>query len=209
MSKITLLYGTGNPAKLSAMRHSLDGTGIEILGLSEMSSAPPVVDESGKSPLENARIKALTYFRHYNVPVFSCDSGLFFEGLPEELQPGTHVRSVCGKRLSDAEMTEYYSGLARKYGRLTAQYLNAVCLVLSEKEIHEHMGADISGNRFYIVDKPHPKSVEGFPLDRISIHIPTGKYYYDLPEGGFTSAERSYNNGWRDFFTKALNIKEI
>lgn len=204
---ITLLYGTGNPAKLSAMRHSLDGMNIEILGLTDMPSAPPEVDEIGESPLENARIKALTYFRHYKVPVFSCDSGLYFEGLPDELQPGTNVRTINGRRFTDAEMTEYYSALAGEYGRLTARYLNAVSLVLSEEEIHEYMGAEISGNSFYIVDKPHPKTVEGFPLDRISVHIPTGKYYYDLPPGDFTS-EESYTNGWRDFFTKALQSKE-
>ena len=171
---ITLLYGTGNPAKLSAMRHSLDGMNIEILGLTDMPSAPPEVDEIGKTPLENARIKALTYFRHYKVPVFSCDSGLSFEGLPDELQPGTNVRTINGRRFTDAEMTEYYSALARECGRLTARYLNAVSLVLSEEERHEYMGAEMSGKSFYIVDKPHPKTVEGFPLDRISVHIPTG-----------------------------------
>lgn len=202
---ITLLYGTGNPAKLSSMRRTLDGMDIEILGLSDMPFRPPEVDESGKSPLENARIKALTYYRHFGVPVFSCDSGLYFEGLPDELQPGTHVRNINGRRFSDAEMTEYYSGLAGEYGRLTARYLNAVSLVLSEEEIHEKMDAEISGNSFYIVDKPHPKTVEGFPLDRISVHIPSGKYYYDLSPSEF-SGESSYDKGWREFFARALKL---
>ena len=88
------------------MRRQLEGTGIELLGLRDMPESPVNVDESGRSPLENARIKALTYYKQYGVPVFSCDSGLYIQQLPEELQPGTHVRNVNGKRLSDEEMTD-------------------------------------------------------------------------------------------------------
>ena len=189
------------------MRRQLEGTGIELLGLRDMPESPVNVDESGRSPLENARIKALTYYKQYGVPVFSCDSGLYIQQLPEELQPGTHVRNVNGKRLSDEEMTEYYSGLAKEYGRLTARYLNAVCLVLSESKIHEYMGDEISGNSFYITDKPHYKKVEGYPLDRISLNIRTGKYYYDITPGDY-ELEDSFGGGFRRFFIKALNIKE-
>lgn len=205
---ITLLYGTGNPAKLNTMRRSLDGMGIKLISLAEMTNKPPEVDESGKSPLENARIKAVSYYRYYGMPVFSCDSGLYFEGISDELQPGTHVRNIGGKRLSDDEMTEYYSALAKNNGgRITAQYLNAICLVLSENEIYEHMGADISGESFIITDKPHPKKVDGYPLDRISINSRTGKYYYDITQEEYL-LEKSFDDGFRDFFAKALKIKE-
>ena len=141
------------------------------------------------------------------MPTFSCDSGLYFKGLPEELQPGTHVRNVGSKRLSDDEMTDYYSALARRYGTITAQYLNAICLVLSENEIYEHMGADISGSSFYIIDKPHPKRVDGYPLDRISLNIRTGKYYYDMTQDEYL-LEESFGGGFRSFFANALGIKE-
>lgn len=202
-----LLYGTGNPAKLASMRRSLDGMGIELLGLCDMAQPPQAVDESGSSPQENARLKALSYYRQYGVPTFSCDSGLYFDGLPDELQPGTHVRNVGGKRLSDDEMTDYYSVLARRYGRITAQYLNAICFVMSENEIYEHMGADISGSKFYITDKPHPKRVDGYPLDRISLNIRTGKYYYDMTQDEYL-LEESFGGGFRSFFANALGIKE-
>lgn len=205
---ITLLYGTGNPAKLGTMRRSLDGMEIKLISLADMTGKPPEVDESGKSPLENARLKALAYYKHYGVPVFSCDSGLYFEGIAEELQPGTHIRNIGGKRLTDDEMTEYYCSLANNNGgRITARYLNAICLVLSENEIFEHMGADISGESFIITDKPHPKKVDGYPLDRISINSHTGKYYYDMEQEDYL-LEESFDKGFRDFFAKALKIKE-
>lgn len=77
-----LLYGTGNPAKLDAMRHRLAGLGIELIGLKDLGGVKqPEIIEDGKTPLENARKKAEAYFNALHMPVFSCDSGigLFFE----------------------------------------------------------------------------------------------------------------------------------
>lgn len=205
MSKITLLFGTGNPSKLNTMRESLEGLDIELSSLRDMEKSPPEVDESGSSPLENARIKALTYFRFYGVPVFSLDSGLFFENVPDELQPGVHVRNVAGKHLSDNEMIAYYSALAREYGgRLTARYKNALCLVMSENEVYQSMDESLWGKAFYLTDTPHKRvHTEGFPLDRLSVDIESGEYYYDLPK----SVESSMNIGFRRFFENYLKEK--
>lgn len=205
VSKITLLFGTGNPSKLNTMRESLNGLSIGLLSLRDMEKSPPEVDESGSSPLENARIKALTYYRFYGIPVFSLDSGLFFENVPDELQPGVHVRNVKGKRLSDNEMIAYYSALAHEYGgRLTARYKNALCLVMSETEIYRSMDESLWGKAFYLTDTPHKRMhQEGFPLDRLSVDIASGEYYYDLPK----SVETSMNIGFRSFFENLLKEK--
>ena len=37
------------------------------------------------------------YFEAFHMPVFSCDSGLYFDELSEEEQPGIHVRRVGGR----------------------------------------------------------------------------------------------------------------
>lgn len=202
MSKITLLFGTGNPSKLDTMRESLKGLDIELLSLHDMEKSPPDVDESGSSPLENARIKALEYYRFYGVPVFSLDSGLFFENVPDELQPGVHVRNVAGKHLSDNEMLAYYAALAHEYGgRLTARYKNALCLVISENEVYQSMDESLWGKAFYLIDTPHKQMhQEGFPLDRLSVEIESGEYYFDLPK----SVESSMNIGFRSFFENFL-----
>lgn len=205
MEHITLLYGTGNPAKLESMRRAVKPLGIRILGLCDMPVKPPSVDECGNDPLDNARIKAKAYHEFYGMPVFSCDSGLYFDNVPDEIQPGVNVRRVNGKTLTDDEMTEYYSGLVKKFGRLTARYKNAVCLILADGTVFESMDDDISGNPFLLADIPHPKKVEGYPLDRISLHIGTGKYYYELSPEDY-SAEESSVDGWQDFFKKALNL---
>lgn len=205
MSKITLLFGTGNPSKLNTMRENLKGLDIGLLSLRDMENSPPAVDESGSSPLENARIKALSYYRFYGVPVFSLDSGLFFENVPDELQPGVHVRNVGGKHLSDNEMITYYSALAREYGgKLTARYKNALCLVMSENKVFQSMDESLWGKAFYLTDTPHNRPhQEGFPLDRLSVEIESGEYYFDLPK----SVESSMNIGFRSFFENCLKEK--
>ncbi len=138
-----ILYGTTNPAKWSAMCGQLEGLGLEIRSLREFERVPEV-REAGKDPLENARIKARTYWQAYHMPVFSCDSGLYIREIPEELQPGVHVRRRGEYSMSDEEMTAYYAGLAKKYGRLTARYQNAICLVLDETHVYEEMSPELT-----------------------------------------------------------------
>mgnify|MGYP002225500190 CR=1 FL=1 len=69
----------------------------------------------------------MAYYEAFQIPVFSCDSGLYFDNVPDEVQPGVHVRNVNGKCLSDDEMIDYYSGLVKAYGNLVARYRNAIC----------------------------------------------------------------------------------
>lgn len=179
-----LLFGTGNQAKLSVMKSRLEKIGIELIGLHDLKAGGmciPEVIESGNTPLENARIKALAYYKAFRLPVFSCDSGLYFDNVPEEIQPGIHVRNVNGKCLTDEEMRDYYIGLARQYGNLMARYKNAICFVMDEDHIYESMDPSMSSESFILTDKPHSAIREqGFPLDSISIDRKTGQYYYDL-----------------------------
>ena len=131
-----LLYATSNPAKYTAMRDALQPLDISLLCLRDMEQVP-VAPEEGQSPLENARQKALFYYDHYGIPLFSCDSGLYLENLPRELQPGLHVRSPQGVYLDDQAMQDYYGGLAARYGDITARYHNAICLVVDREHIYD------------------------------------------------------------------------
>jgi 8-oxo-dGTP diphosphatase len=208
VSTTRLLYGTGNSAKLTAMRGYLRGLGpgFRIDGPDEAGIILPDVPEDGITPLENARAKATAYYNAFRIPVFAADSGLYFDGIPDELQPGVHVRRVGGRRLGDAEMTDYYAGLAARFGgRLVCRYINAICLV-TENGVYEHMGGDISGKPFIICGKPHPKRVEGFPLDCLSLRIDTGTYYYDDEKLEDDMIDLEVANGFCRFFKNALNF---
>ena len=200
---ITLLYGTSNTAKLEAMRQHIKGLPIAILGLKDIEIELPEIDESGSDPLENARIKAYAYHKATGLSTFSCDSGLYIEDAPDEVQPGVHVRSVVGDGyLNDDEMIEHYAKLAESMGgNITVQYKNGICLVMSNGEIFEYMGDDIAGEQFILTSKPHKRLTPGFPLDSLSVHIETGKYYYDMDE---LKDRSSMDAGFRAFFERVL-----
>lgn len=215
-----ILYGTANQAKLSFMARSLeqcrDGMQekLELIGLEqivqETKILPPEIEEVGHTPLHNARIKAKAYYDIYGIPVFSCDTGLFLkkeetgELLPEEEQPGLHVRVMNGRRLTDEELQQRIIRLVRKYGLLEAQYRNAVCFILDHNHVYESDAEELSGKSFLFTDQPHSIMVPGFPLDSLSIQKRTGKYYYDLAEHEadelVTDQEK---NGFIHFFRQA------
>ena len=207
-----LLYGTTNKAKLESMRRVSKILGIEIIGLNDILARPefaktklPEIDESGKNPLENAKIKALAYYKSFGIPVFSCDSGLYFDEVPENQQPGTHVRRIGGKELSDSEMIAYYGNLAETYGgKLTAKYKNAICLVLSESEVFSSMDSSLEIQPFYLVSKPHEKIVSGFPLDALSVEIESGKYFQDLDQN-LAVDKKTIEEGFSQFFKRILD----
>ena len=202
-----LLYGTGNLAKLSAMRNRLEQLDIELIGLNDMRAEGkivPKVIEDGNTPLENARLKAMAYYEAFQIPVFSCDSGLYFDNVPDEVQLGVHVRNVNGKCLSDDEMIDYYSGLVKAYGNLVARYRNAICFVMDNTHIYEAMEPSMESEKFILTDKPHSTiRKEGFPLDSISLDIKTNKYYYDLPEDKLEQV--AVEDGFLEFFKNILN----
>ena len=206
-----LLYGTNNQAKLESMKRVTNQLGIEIFGFSDLKIMPdfknvklPDIEETGKNPLENAIIKAKEYYKILRIPLFSCDSGLYFENVDEDLQPGTYVRRVRGKELSDVQMVEYYGNLAKNHGgKLVAKYKNAICLILGENQMFTRMDESIEIGPFYMVDKPHEKMVPGFPLDALSVDIETEKYFQDMDEN--LAVDKSViEQGFTKFFEEVL-----
>ncbi len=204
-----LLYGTKNNAKISVMEKRLNKLGIELTGLNNLNSVIPDVPEDGSTPLENARQKAEAYYKAFKMPVFSCDSGLYFDNVPENIQPGVHVRTVNGRRLTDEGMVAYYSRLAHQYGNLTARYKNAICLILDNNHIYEAMEPSMESRQFIITDKQHKNKImkKGFPLDSLSIDIKSGKYYYDLPEEELEQMD--VEDGFLKFFEEIIKRQAL
>lgn len=183
----TIFYGTNNAAKVNYLKKIAEGISadtiekIEIIGINELQNIDHNIDESGKEPLENAKIKAFHYYGQIKKPVFSIDSGLFFENIEYQDQPGTHVRRVNGKTLTDEEMIAYYSSLAEKYGgEITGYYKNAMCLIINDKTIIEKDDGKINTERFILSSKAHDKRVPGWPLDSLSKDLKSGKYFFDI-----------------------------
>ena len=203
LSNLTVLSGAKDNGKLQAMKNAVKSLDIQLISLNDVDGELPSINESGTTPLDNAEIKARAYYDVFHMPVFSCDSGLYFDELNEEEQPGVHVRRVNEKELSDAEMIEYYASLAEKYGgKITGRYRNAIYFILDENHHYSSMDVSIATESFVLGTKPHSKRVEGFPLDSLSIDIGSGKYYYDLE---VKDVSTSVDDGVRTFFSVILS----
>ena len=199
-----ILYGTTNQAKLDSMKRITKVLGIEIIGLKDVNQPLPHIEESGKNPLENAKMKAEAYYKAFSMPVFSCDSGLYFDNIEEKLQPGTHIRRVNGKELTDEEMIEYYSGLAKSHDdRLIGRYRNAIYFILDDEIKFSGMDESLATEPFMLVSKPHEKRIKGFPLDSISVDLASGKYYYDIEEKSVDQS--AVEKGFKAFYEKVLS----
>lgn len=213
-----IIYGTGNKAKISYMQRALRALPLEIVGIKQAAAIQglilPEVEETGTTPLENARQKAREYYQLFHRPVFSCDSGLYLwnhatgQPLAGKDQPGVHVRGTGG-RYTDEELLAHYTALVREYGPIRARYKNAICLIWNEQLRVESMEEDLWGQPFLLADKPHVRRVEGFPLDSISLDIKTGRYFYDM-EGDSQDdlvSERGFARFFEEFLEK-LNRKQ-
>ena len=173
-----VLFATTNPAKVKKYREELKKRGIELLTINDL-EINLNVEETGKNALENAYIKAKAYYDETHITTIGMDNNLFIEELSEEEQPGTHVRRINGKTLTDDEMIEYYTNLVRTHGgKLTAKWVYGM-VIYNGKEKKEYTWCK---DHFYFIDKPCKKRNPGYPLDSISIIPELNKYFLDLTE---------------------------
>ena len=185
-----VLFATTNPAKINKYLNSLKENGIEVLTLEDLDIKLDI-EENGKNAIENAFIKAKAYYDATNIVSIGMDNNLFIEELPEEKQPGTHVRRINGKELNDDEMIEYYTNLVKEYGhKLTAKWLYGM-VVYNGIETKQYTW---SKSHFYFVDKPSNIRNPGYPLDSISIMPDNNKYFVELTKEEKNNNKTSEND---------------
>lgn len=212
----TVLIGTSNPSKFDRFKSMLGEYDACFIGPAELgiNTSP---DENGKTPEENARIKA-SFFGRYHDLVIGNDSGLYFRefSLDDPRQPGLHVRSPYGVRLNDDQMIEYYIGLARSMGgKLTGYYLDA-CAVWNAGRLTSFMkiGKNIDCGVFYMIDKPSALRHVGWPLDSLSLNRHSGKYFVDDGNSAENTEEENrimeeYYNSLVAFLADSLGLSTV
>lgn len=207
-----VLLGTTNPSKVHNFSNLLKDCEIEFITLKdiEIASEP---EENGKTPEENAILKAKFYGQYFDT-VICNDCGLYFEelSLDDCRQPGLNVRTPMNmQRLSDEQMIEYYSKLIKELGgRVSAFYLDGIA-VYNHGEIYSFMDKENARKTgFDMIDKAAPKYFPGWPLNSLSINRETGKYFVD--EKDTNSKENIFAKQYKkqivNFLKKALNIAD-
>lgn len=200
-----ILIGTTNPAKVRHFEKLLDGYDIEFCTLKDLliTSEP---EEVGKTPEENAVIKAKYYGKFFDIVICS-DSGLYFDCLPlnDIRQPGLNVRRPKGlERLNDDQMISYYSDLICSLGGKVMAYYKDGIAVNYKGHISSFMESSESAknNAFYMTDKPANVLRPGWPLDSLSISI--NSYDEDITERENSRTE--YWNRITQFLIRALGL---
>lgn len=169
-----ILIGTTNPSKVEYFEQMLGDFDAELITLQDLHITEEP-EETGRTPAENAMIKAEFYGRYADV-VICADSGLYFDCLPLEdpRQPGLHIRTPQGgSRLDDEAMIAYYAALARSLGgKVLAYYLNGTALKTPEGVYgFQWTREEAKCGAFYLTDTPCEARCEGWPLDSLSLDL--------------------------------------
>jgi XTP/dITP diphosphohydrolase len=170
---LRLLLATTSRGKLSEQRRALQGIESELLSLEDFQGVPPP-DETGRTFLENARLKALYYERQTGVPSVAEDAGLEIDAL--EGRPGIESARFLGERTpyeeKNARILELLEDVPE--GRRAARYVSAVALVQDGKVLFEHEGLCDGQIAF------EPRGRQGFGYDPIFFVPAPGKTMAEL-----------------------------
>ncbi|MBQ9163069.1 MAG: non-canonical purine NTP pyrophosphatase [Clostridia bacterium] len=208
-----VLIGTTNPSKIKRFAELMSGYGIEFCSLADI-GVDKEPEESGRTPEENAVIKAKFYGEYFD-RVICNDSGLYFDAFPldDERQPGLNIRAPKGQRLDDDGMIEYYSSLISTLGgRVLAYYLDGIAVYNCGK-VYSYMenSEATKASAFYMVDKPTDERHPGWPLDSISVYRKTGLYFTDKNNNKFDTTNENimlgeYRKRITAFMAEALGV---
>lgn len=96
-----LLIATTNAGKVREIGSLLEGMPYEVIGLGDLSEAPPPVDETGSTFTANAILKSEYYFAHTGLLSLADDSGLEVDAL--DGAPGIYSARFAGENATDAD----------------------------------------------------------------------------------------------------------
>ena len=152
----TILVGTSNPSKIRFFEQFIEQEDVRLVTPGELGIGESP-EENGKTPVENAVMKA-AFYGQYAERVVCADSGLYFDELPldDPRQPGLHIRTPQGRRLDDEEMIAYYAQLVRSLGgKVTAYYIDGFALRVGE-ETHTFAATreECRARAFTMTDRP-------------------------------------------------------
>jgi len=203
-----ILLGTTNPSKAAYFEDLLRGVNAEFVTLKDLAITEEP-EECGKTPEENAKIKAQFYGR-YAEYVICADSGLYFDDLPmdDPRQPGLHVRTPGGgPRLDDDQMIAYYAALAHDLGgRALAYYLDG-CAIKAGDQVYGFQATreEAKSWAFLLTDTPSPWRRAGWPLDSLSLDM-RGRCFLDPERPRFPQEKSSYRPRLRRFLLEKLGL---
>jgi|GEM_PF-112331 len=200
-----LLYGTNNSGKLKRMQAVFIGHDIEIVGPSDL-GIEIQVEETGQTPLENARIKACAFHQAAGIPTFAVDSGLYLDKLPEDKQPGVFVRRVGGRELSDDEMVAYYLELIQSIGgRSPGYWRDGLVLINESGKLFENEFREET----FLTAEASKVRVPGQPLGCLQIDPELNQYKSEITADQRKNKSNRFDRRLFNFLTMHLEATDL
>ncbi len=171
----SLLIATTNRKKAGEMVQIITGVGLDVtlLTLADFPDAP-VVEETGATFVENARLKALAGVHHTGLICIADDGGLVIDAL--DGQPGVHSHRFLGEHTSFVEKMERILELLRATpdAERTCRFRCAVTIATPEGRIFDSEGV-CEGRIAHEMRGEH-----GFGYDPIFLLPERGKHMAEL-----------------------------
>ncbi len=165
-----LVIGTHNPAKVDRFEEMLLGIPLlQVLSLADIDISVPAPEEPHEDVLKNALVKARYYSGTLGINVLANDTGLIFDFVEEDQQPGAYARrSAGGDTITDREMHEYYKHLFQQQDsrkRLTGYWDHGVSIVTRAGEEYSFR----IQRPCLFLREPLGQFVPGYPLSSLCI----------------------------------------
>ena len=133
-----LVIATHNPGKLAEMRELLGPHGVEAVSAGDLRLGEP--EETGKTFLANARIKAVAAAQAAKLPAFADDSGLVVDAL--DGAPGIYSARWAGPNKDFNEAMARIERLLRERGatapnQRSAHFVSALCVAWPDDHLEE------------------------------------------------------------------------
>jgi len=133
-----LVIATHNPGKLAEMRELLAPHGIEAVSAGDLGLDEP--DETGKTFVANARIKAIAAAKATKLPAFADDSGLVVDAL--DGAPGIHSARWAGPNKDFNDAMSRIERLLQERGatapdKRAAHFVSALCVAWPDDHLEE------------------------------------------------------------------------
>lgn len=95
-----ILFATGNEGKSKEVKHLFEHTNYQIVSLNDIGDNTEIIEDQ-ETFEGNAKKKALTIFKVYNIPVIADDSGLIVDQLNGK--PGVNSARYAGPNCTYAD----------------------------------------------------------------------------------------------------------
>ena len=184
-----ILLATHNPAKIRDYRKVLSEKGYEVVTLNSL-NIKDKFEENKNSFKENAKDKALYYYKLAKMPTIAEDGGFEIDYLNG--QPGVRSRRWLGHEASDEELILHLKNVVKEIpsDKRSARFKAVACLVKSDTEINLAENS-LEGNLTEDYNENYP---EGFPYRAFFLEKDFNKYLMDLTEEEYNQINHRRKN---------------